>query len=301
MSMLRTMVLAACAAFAPVAAAQTAEPAASVAAPAAPAVEPAPDIAPAPDPAPPVDAATAAPAAPADPAALLQFARDEWRRGAQCRYALTRTVQTAAQSGMSDANVDLVVRFDPRKPLGERWTVVSASRSQRAIERNLAREDRLGIATDHVLLLPEGEFTLENLTLKEALPEVVTYTFTPKMVPENTANQMGGELIEQLEGELEVARTGRVSRFTLRTPAAGLRAMMIVKVKSALISRGFVPAPGAAVVADSDVQTMAMSAMLSSTEVTTTSRFSDVEPICDPAAVAEIAAREATARQARKR
>jgi hypothetical protein len=247
-------------------------------------------------------AETAAPAPalalPTDPMELAAFALANAREPARCRFAFTRLQTAAAQVGWSDADAEAVIRFDPRLAIGERWTVVRATRHQRAMQRSLAREDRKGLPSDLITLTAEGEWTFENLAFVREHEDRYVYSYTPVIIPERSASEAGEGIIEQLIGEVEISReSGRVMSSTLREPPPGtaVRAMGIVRVHRALLRSHYVPREDGLHVADSGSQMFAMSALLSQTEVTTSFRFTEVEPICDPAEVARIQEAEAAA------
>lgn len=244
-------------------------------------------------------AAVAPPAVPTNPTELIAFARADALEAQQCRFAFSRAQTTAAQSGWSGADAEMIVRFDPRLPIGERWTVVHATRQQRAMERSLAREDRKALPFDLMTLTAEGEYTFENIELRAEHEDRLVYSFQPRMVPTRIASETGQGIIEQLVGEVEVSRaTGRIISTTLREPPAdsgAVRAMGIVRVHRALLRNGYVAGADDRLMIETGTQMFAMSAMLSQTEVTTSFRFSEIEPICDPAEVARINAAEAAA------
>jgi hypothetical protein len=246
--------------------------------------------------------AAPAPAIPTDAMELVAYALSNAREAQQCRYAFSRLQTTAAQVGWSDAEAEAVIRFDPRLPIGSRWTVVRATRQQRAIQRAFAREDRKGLPFDLMALAVEGEWSFENIALTTEHPERFIYSYRPRVVPERAADETGVGIIEQLVGQIEVDRaTGRVVTSSLREPPPGtaVRAMGIVRVHRALLHNTY--ATQGSALTESGSQMFNMSALLSSTEVTTSFRLQDVEPICDPAVVAEIEGREATARAASRR
>ncbi len=252
---------------------------------------------------PPTEALAAAPV-PTDPMELVAFARSNAQEPARCRFAFTRLQTTVAQAGWSDADAEAVIRFDPRLAIGERWTVVRATRQQRGIQRALTRQDRTGLPFDLITLTAEGEYTFEDVRLSSEHPDRFVYSFAPRMIPERAADQTGVGIIEQLVGELEVSReTGRVLASTLREPPPGtaVRALGIVRVHRALLRNSFIPGSEGFALTDSGTQMFQMSALLSQTEVTTAFRFTEVEPICDPAEVARIAEAEAAAVAARRR
>lgn len=271
------------------ASAQTAEPET------APAVAEATEVAPA-------EAATPA-VIPTDPAELLAHARAGALEPAQCRFAFSRAQTTAAQAGWSGADADMVVRFDPRLPIGTRWTVVSATRQQRAMQRALEREDRKALPFDLMTLTAEGEYTFENAAVRAEHPDRVVYSFAPRMVASRVADETGQGIIEQLVGEVEVSReTGRIISTTLREPPEeAVRALGIVRVRRALFRNGYVLNDDGQLLIETGTQMLSMSALLTQTEVTTTFRFSDIEPICDPAEVARMNEAEAAALAAGRR
>ncbi len=275
--------------------AQTAEAPAG----AAPNVEVAAAATEAPATAPTGDAAplAAAQAIPTDPMELAAFARANALEPAQCRFAFSRAATTAARVACSDADAEVVVRFDPRLAIGERWTVVRAERQQRALQRNLAREDRKALPFDLIALTAEGEWTMENLAFATEHPDRYVYSFVPRMIPERSSSETGQGIIEQLIGEVEISReTGRVIATTLREPPEeAVRALGIVRVRRALLRSSFADGPNALHIADGGSQMMSMSALLTQTELTTTFRYTDVEAICDPAEVARIGEAEAAA------
>lgn len=245
----------------------------------------------------------AAPVVPTDPMELVAYALENARQPAQCRFAFNRVIATNARAGWSDADADAVVRFDPRLPLGERWTVVQAARQQRAIQRAMSREDRKGFPSDLMMLTAEGEFSFENVAFVRELPDRYVYSYTPHVNRERTDSDTGIGIIEQLIGELEVSReTGRVMNSTLREPPEeAVRALGIVRVHRALVRSNFVPAVNDFHLSDSGSQMYQMSALLSQTEVTTTFRYTDIEAICDPSEVTRIQETEATGASARAR
>jgi hypothetical protein len=243
-----------------------------------------------------------APAIPTDAMELAAFALANAREPARCRFAFSRLQTTVAQSGWSDADAEMVIRFDPRLAIGERWTVVRATRQQRAIQRALSRQDRSGLPFDLISLTAEGEYTFENLQLTAEHPDRLVYSFAPRAIPERAADETGVGIIEQLIGELEVSReTGRAISSTLREPPPGtpVRALGIVRVHRALLRNNFVPGAEGFALTDSGSQMFNMSALLTRTEVTNSFRFTEIEPICDPAEVERIAAAEAAAVAAR--
>lgn len=245
-----------------------------------------------------IEAAPAAPvAAPTDPTELVAFALANAREPARCRFAFTRLQTTAAQVGWSDADAEGVLRFDPRLPIGERWSVVRATRQQRAIQRAMEREDRKALAFDLMALTAEGEYSFESIAVSSEHLDRIIYSFIPRMVPGRISDETGQGIIEQLVGEIEVARdTGRITSSTLREPPAeAVRAMGIVRVHRALLRNAFAEGANGFQVADSGSQMLALSALLTRTEVTTSFRYTEVEPICDPAEVARINEAEATA------
>ena len=73
------------------------------------------------------------------------------------------------------------------------------------------------------------------------------------------------------------------------------------RVRRALLRSAFSPGPNGLLVAESGSQMFSMSALLTATEVTTSFRFTNIEPICDPAEVARINEAEAAAIAARRR
>jgi len=250
----------------------------------------------------PVTEPAAPPTIPTDPMELAAFALAHAREPAQCRYAFSRMSTTAAQVAWSDAEAELVVRFDPRLPIGERWVVEQASRQQRAIERSFAREDRKGLPFDLIGLMAEGEWTFENLAFVRELPDRYVYSYTPAIIPERSASETGEGIIEQLVGELEVSReTGHIISSTLREPPEeAVRAMGIVRVRRALLRSAYAPSANNYHLTDSGSQMMSMSALLTNTEVTTSFRMTNIEAICDPAEVARIVEAETAAAAARR-
>jgi hypothetical protein len=241
---------------------------------------------------------------PTDPMELVAFALANAREAQQCRFAFTRLQTTAAQVTWSNADAEGEIRFDPRLPIGERWTVVRASRQQRAIQRALSRQDRKGLPFDLITLAAEGEWRFENVALASELPDRYVYNFTPRMIPERSADETGAGIIEQLVGQLEVSReTGRVLASTLREPPPGtaVRAMGIVRVHRALLHNFYNTDAGGRQITESGSQMFQMSALLSQTEVTTSFRFTNVEPVCDPAEIERITAAEAAAQAADRR
>jgi hypothetical protein len=243
-----------------------------------------------------------APTIPSDPAALADFARANARAPEQCRFAFTRLQTTAAHVGWSDADAEAALRFDPRLVIGERWTVVRATRQQRAMQRAMARQDRKGLPSDLIALTAEGEWTFENIAVAREQPDRVAFSYAPRMRPERVADEAGVGIIEQLVGEFEVSReTGRIISNTLREPPAdAVRAMGIVRVHRALLRTAFLPGANGFHLSESGSQMFAMSALFTQTEVTTSFRITEVEAICDPAEVARIAAAEAAAAAAQR-
>lgn len=235
----------------------------------------------------------------ADPLTLVR-ASLERARATTCRFAFSQSVQSDAQAGLGSDSVTGLLRFDPRLPVGERWTLVNATKHVRAIQRNLARADRQGPPTDLLQLLPEGDVTLSELTLAEEHPEVFVFRFKPVPIAERIADENVRNMMAQMEGKLEVRHDGSIVRRTVSVPAGGIR-VGIAKLQSGSTSRGYVTLPDGQVVADSEVYTARATALLSGAEVTTTGRLSDVEPICDTATVAAIADREAAARTPARR
>lgn len=264
----------------------TAPPASSEAAPAATAVEPQ------------AEAVAPAPVVPTDPMELAAFALANAREAAQCRFAFSRLTAGGAQFGWSASAADIVARFDPRLPVGERWTVVRANTQQRAIQRSLSREDRKGLPSDLIGLLPEGEWTYQNVAVASEHPDKVVYSYTPQVIPERASNETGVRIIEQLVGQFEVSReTGRIISGTLTEPPEGaVRAMGIVRVHRALFGFRYATGANGLLLTDSGAQQMRLSALGTPSEVEFSFRFEDVEPICDPADVARIAEAEAAAR-----
>lgn len=230
----------------------------------------------------------------ADPVALARAALDR-ARATQCRYAFSQSVQSNAQAGLGSDSVGGLLRFDPRLAIGERWTVVNATKHVRALQRNLARIDKQGPATDLMQLLPEGDITMSELAVEQDLAEVYMFKFKPVPNPERITEENARNMAAQMVGALETRRDGTIVRRTLRVPEGGIR-VGIAKLQSGSISRGYVALPDGQTVADSEVYTARATALLSGAEVTTTGRLSDIEPICDAAVVAEIAGREAAAR-----
>ncbi|WP_395644438.1 hypothetical protein [Terricaulis sp.] len=243
------------------------------------------------------------PALPTDPMELVAYALENARQPAQCRFVFNRVIATNARAGWSDSEADAIVRFDPRLPLGERWTVTQAARQQRAIQRAMSREDRKGFPSDLMMLTAEGEYFYDNVAFARELPDRYVYSFTPRVNRERTDSDTGIGIIEQLVGEVEVSReTGRVISSTLREPPEGaVRALGIVRVHRALVRNSFAPGANDLHLADSGSQMYQMSALLTQTEVTTTFRYTDIEPVCDPAEVARIQETEAGGVAARAR
>ncbi len=235
---------------------------------------------------------------PADPMELAAFALAHAREPAQCRFALSRHATSASQAGLATSEFDVVTRFDPRLPVGDRWTVVSANRQQRALQRNMSREDRKGLPSDLILLLPEGEWTFENVAVAQEHPDRVVYNYTPRVIPERAASETGVGIIEQLIGQFEVSReSGRILKSTLTEPPAdAVRALGIVRVHSALIVTQYATGANAFLLGEAGSQHLHLSALLTPTAVGTAFRYFDIEPICDPAEVARIAEEEAAAR-----
>lgn len=241
--------------------------------------------------------ADAAPPVPADPMELAAFALANAREPAQCRFAFSRLTVGGAQFGWSAGSADMVTRFDPRLPVGERWTVVRANSQQRAIQRNLSREDRKGFPSDWISLIAEGEWTYENIVVASEHPDKVVYSYTPRAIPERAANETGVRIIEQLVGQFEVSReTGRIISGTLTEPPEGaVRALGIVRVHRALFGFRYATAANGLLLTDSGAQQMRLSALGTPSEVEFSFRYTDIEPICDPAEVARIAEAEAAA------
>lgn len=249
---------------------------------------------------PPAPAAVEPVAAPApDPLALVQASLAR-ARATTCRFAFSQSVQSDAQAGLGSDSVTGLLRFDPRLPVGERWTVVNATKHVRTLQRNLARGDKQGPATDLMQLLPEGELTMGELAVEQALAEVYVFTFKPVPNPERIVDENARSMTAQMVGTLETRRDGAIVRRTLRVPEGGIR-VGIAKLQSGSISRGYTALPDGQAVADSEVYTARATALLSGAEVTTTGRISDVTPLCDAAVVADIASREAAARAATAR
>jgi hypothetical protein len=261
------------------------------------------EVAPAPATAvePQAEAVAVAPVVPTDPMELAAFALANAREAAQCRFAFSRLTVGGAQFGWSAGTADIVARFDPRLPVGERWTVVRANSQQRAIQRNMSREDRKGMPSDLIGLMPEGEWTYQNIAVASEHPDKVVYSYTPRAIPERAANETGVRIIEQLVGQFEVLReTGRIISGTLTEPPEGaVRALGIVRVHRALFGFRYATAANGFLLTDSGAQQMRLSALGTPSEVEFSFRFEDVEPICDPAEVARIAAAEAAAVAAR--
>lgn len=241
--------------------------------------------------------ADAAPPVPTDPMELAAFALANAREPAQCRFAFSRLTVGGAQFGWSAGSADMVTRFDPRLPVGERWTVVRANSQQRAIQRNLSREDRKGFPSDWISLIAEGEWTYENIVVASEHPDKVVYSYTPRAIPERAANETGVRIIEQLVGQFEVSReTGRIISGTLTEPPEGaVRALGIVRVHRALFGFRYATAANGLLLTDSGAQQMRLSALGTPSEVEFSFRYTDIEPICDPAEVARIAEAEAAA------
>lgn len=241
------------------------------------------------------------PAIPTDPMELAAFALANAREPGQCRFAFSRLTTTAAQVAWSDADADVVARFDPRLPIGERWQLLRASSQERAIRRSMEREDRKGLASDLIMLLAEGEWTFEDLALTAEHADRYVYAYTPRTVPGRAIDETGIAIIEQLVGELEVSReTGRMLSSTLREPPAeAVRSLGIVRVHRALLRNSYIPGANGFQLAEGGSQMLSMSALLTRTELTTVFRYQEVEPICDPAEVARIAETEAAVAAAR--
>lgn len=245
-------------------------------------------------------AETAAPV-PADAMELAAFALANAGEPAQCRFAYSRLTVGGAQFGWAASDADTVARFDPRLPVGERWTVVRANRQQRAIQRNLSREDRKGFPSDLISLLAQGEWTFENIAVASESPQTVTYNYTPRVIPERASSETGVGIIEQLVGQFEVSReTGRIISGTLREPPEdAVRALGIVRVHRALFGFRYATGPNGFLLTDSGAQEMRMTALFTPSEVEYSFRYADIEPICDPSEVARIAEAEAAAAAAR--
>lgn len=270
--------------------ASTAATAQDTPAPAAPAaVEQAPTPQPAPE---------QAVAAKHDFVALARVSLDRARN--QCRYAFNQTVESDAQVGIGSGNVAGVLRFDPRLPVGERWTVITLSNRAKSIQRNLARADKLGPMTDVLALLPEGDLTMTDLVVVQEAPEAIIFSFKPSPVLERVPDENVRNMMVQMEGKLETRRDGSIVRRTLSVPAAGIR-VGIAKLQSGSTSRGYIAQSDGGVLADSEVYTARATALITGAEVTTTSRMTDIEAICDPTVVGEIAARETAAKASARR
>lgn len=247
-------------------------------------------------------AETPAATVPTDAMELLTFALANAREPNQCRFAFSRLTATDAHVGWSDADAESVVRFDPRLPVGERFVVERATRNQRGMQRAYAREDRKALPYDLINLVSEGEWTYENLAVARELPESVLYSYVPTVITERSASESGEGIIEQLVGELEVSKaTGRIVSNTLREPPAGaVRAMGIVRVHQALLRTEYAPSVSDLQLAQGGSQMFNMSALLTTTAVTTSFRLNNVEAICDPAEVTRIREAEAAALAARR-
>lgn len=241
--------------------------------------------------------AETAPVVPTDPSELAAFALANAREAAQCRFAFSRLTAGGTQFGWSASSAEIVARFDPRLPIGERWTVVRANSQQRAIQRSLSREDRKGLPSDLIGLMPEGEWTYENIAVTSEHPDKVVYSYTPRAIPERAANETGVRIIEQLVGQFEVSReTGRIISGTLTEPPEGaVRALGIVRVHRALFGFRYATGANGFLLTDSGAQQMRLSALGTPSQVEFSFRFEDIEPICDPAEVARIVEAEAAA------
>jgi hypothetical protein len=261
--------------------------------------EVAPTAPPAPTPAAPVEAPAPATAAPADPLALVQAALDK-AQATKCRFAYSMAIEAMAQAGLGEAEVKGAVRFDPRLPIGERWTIVEMSNRAKQIQRSLAKQDAEALPNDLHDLLPSGPLKITNLALKETTGDIVMFSFTPVPDESIVKVELQRKIQSQLVGELEARKDGTVLRRVLRVPDGGIRAG-IAKLQAGSLSRSFQTLPDGQLVAESEVNTLRASALLSTAEQTTTTRFLTVEPICDAAIVAEIGAKEAAAQAAKKK
>jgi len=226
---------------------------------------------------------------------LARYALANAQQATQCRFAFDRAATANAHVGWSDSDADVVVHFDPRLALGQRWTVVRAARQQRAIERQMQQEDRKGFPSDLIMLTAQGEWTYEDLALINTFPDHYVFSYRPATITDRNDTQTGTNIIDQLVGEIEVSRTdGRLIRSELHEPRdTAVRSLAIVRVQHALITQSFSNAANDLRVADSGSMMYQMSAILTQSALTTTFRYSNIEPICDPAEVARIVETEA--------
>jgi hypothetical protein len=240
-------------------------------------------------------AAAAAAALPSDPMDLAHYALANAQQTTRCRFAFDRAVTVNAHAGWTDSEADLVVHFDPRLALGTRWTVIRAARQQRAVERQMQQEDRKGFPSDLMMLTAQGEWTYEDLALHNTFPDHYVFSYRPAAITDRNDTQTGTNIIDQLVGELEVSRTdGRLLRSELHEPRdTAVRSLAIVRVQHALISQSFSNGANDMRIADGGSMMYQMSALLTQTALTTTFRYSNIEPICDPAEVARIVETEA--------
>jgi hypothetical protein len=251
--------------------------------------------------APPVVAEPVSPPPADDPLALANSALAQARLGESCRFAFTQKNIADVRAGWATADAEVEFTFDPRLPIGTRFTMVRAAKQEKAIAKNLVKTDKLAQPYDLIALLPEGEFKIEQLAPKASTQtEVALFTFKPSVIVERSDSEMGVKLVNQYEGTLEVDRaTGRVRTVTIRVPEGGAKAG-IVKMTGGMFARAYAVVGDSYVAAERITQSQSARALWSTAEVTSGTQFSNVTPICDAAEVARIAEMEAAARPKKK-
>lgn len=237
-----------------------------------------------------------------DPVASAQAILLKADEASQCRFAFTQKTVVGARvdarfirEGKSAGESE--VRFDPRRPIGSRFMVVSANSQQKELQKNLTASDKQGFPTDLFVLLPEGEFRITALAWKPSPPNATLYSFTPDAILARGSTPANAKILGQFEGELEVdLTTGRVSKIMVRTPEEGVKVGR-AKLKS-MLERDFALVDGRFTLTERVVKSEAATAMLSATAaLNVATLFGDIEPICDPAEVANIVAAESAVKK----
>lgn len=227
----------------------------------------------------------------ADPIAIAKAALERNRPALQCRFAFTLVEK--AENKTIWATYDLSRRnrmeFDPRRPIGERWRILAASRAHGDQRRQMNWGARSDPRADLLTLTLEGDVEISDLKLQEARADAWVFSFAP--IASSTVNKTSHNWLNQLQGELIVSRgTGEVVGRTLRQ--AGAFEEGLGRLRTGVFARTYAT-KGAYSFTAATNQEMEMSAAGKRVKTTGEQTITNVTPICDAGEVARIAAMEA--------
>lgn len=230
-----------------------------------------------------------------DPVAIARAALEAAQGSLRCRYAFT--LEERGENDTTWATFDLkqrqTLQFDPRRPMGDRWRILSTTRPDRIYQRRVFNYGgRSDPKTDLLTLTLEGDVVISDLALQSETSDAWVLSFRPSA--SDIVSRTGQPFLNAMTGELTVDKaTGAIvrRRIFLKEPFdAG-----VGRVREGNFVREYGPGDAGAPLVRATNQLLVVTVRGRGIDTVGEQKIRNITPICDPAEVDRIAAAEAAA------